>query len=296
MLSALITGASTGIGLESAVLFAQRGYRVYAGARNPAASDGLQRAVAAGLAISPIVLDVDDDRSVQAAVARVGPVDVLVNNAGIGSAGPVELLPLEEVRAMFETNVFGATRMLQAVLPSMRTRRGGAIVNVTSMMGRLTLPCHGYYAATKFALAAISETLAMEVRPFGIRVAIIEPGVILTPIWGKRNPTLPAVTAYDQATSRLARTFGAQMQGGTTPDIVAGAIYLAATEDGPLHVTVGEDAEVMAAAHGRVAPDEWVSIYGEPDEQRFVDRSAALYGVDMLNPPSLRARRKSAGL
>ncbi len=191
MPSALITGTSTGIGLETARLFAQRGYRVYAGARSPAASEGLQRAVAEGLFITPIVLDVDQDDSVHDAVARVGPVDVLVNNAGIGSAGAVELMPMEEIRAIFETNVFGAVRMLQAVLPSMRQRRAGAIVNVTSMMGRITLPCHGFYAATKFALSAISETLAMEVKRLGVRVAIIEPGVILTPIWGKRAPAFP---------------------------------------------------------------------------------------------------------
>src|SRR6202049_1552734 len=178
MLSALITGTSTGIGLETALLFARRGFRVYAGARNPAASEGLQRAVADGLSFTPIALDVDRDESVRQAVAQVGPVDVLVNNAGIASSGAVELIPMEEIRALFETNLFGAVRMMQAVLPSLRERRTGAIVNVTSMIGRITLPCAGYYAATKSAVAALSETLAMEVRPFGIRVANIEPGVI----------------------------------------------------------------------------------------------------------------------
>jgi len=294
MPSALITGTSTGIGLETARLFAQQGYRVYAGARSPAASEGLQRAVAEGLSITPIVLDVDHDDSVRDVVARVGPVDVLVNNAGIGSAGAVELMPMEEVRAIFETNVFGAVRMLQAVLPSMRQRRAGAIVNVTSMMGRITLPCHGFYAATKFALSAISETLAMEVKPLGIRVAIIEPGVILTPIWGKRAPAFPEGHEYGQGRARMSRTFGAQMEGGTTPDVVAEAIYRAATEDGPIHVPVGDDAEILAAARDRATADEWVSIYTEPEEQRFVERATQLFGADILNPPSLRARRKAA--
>ena len=295
MLSALITGASTGIGLETAILFARRGYRVYAGARNPSASEGLQRAVAEGLSISPTVLDVDRDESVRQAMAQVGAVHVLVNNAGIGGAAPVELMPLEEVRFLFETNFFGAVRMMQAVLPSMRERRTGAVINVTSMMGRITLPSHGYYAATKFALVALTETLAMEVRPLGIRVASIEPGVILTPIWSKSTPAASEPAAYGQARARLSRTFGAQMEGGTTPDVVAEAIYRAAIEDGPVSVPVGDDADVLSGARSRTTPDEWVSIYGDPDEQRFVDRFTRLCGTDILNPPSLNARRKATG-
>ncbi len=294
MRSALITGTSTGIGLETALLFARRGYHVYAGARNPVGSAGLQRAVAEGLSLTPIALDVDRDDSVRDAVAQVGTVDVLVNNAGIGLAAAVELMPMDDIRALFETNVFGAVRMLHALLPSMRERRAGTIINVTSMMGRLTLPCHAYYAATKFALSAISETLAMEVKPFGVRVAIIEPGVVLTPIWGKGEVALPEAHEYGQAMARLSRTFGPQMDGGTTPDLVAEAIYRAATEDGPLHVLVGADAEVLADARGRATADEWVSIYTEPDERRFVERATELCRADILSPPSLHARRKAA--
>lgn len=295
MPSALITGATTGIGLETAILFARRGYRVYAGARNPSASEGLQRAVAEGLSISPIALDVDRDESVRQAMAQAGTVDVLVNNAGIGGAAPVELMPLEEIRSLFETNFFGAVRMMQAVLPSLRERRTGAVINVTSMMGRITLPSHGYYAATKFALAALTETLAMEVRPLGIRVASIEPGVILTPIWSKGAPAASEPAGYGQARARLSRTFGAQMEGGTMPDVVAEAIYKAATEDGPVSVPVGDDADVLAGARARTTPEEWVSIYADPDEHRFVDRFTRLCGADILNPPSLNARRKATG-
>ena len=294
MLSALITGTSTGIGLETALLFARRGFRVYAGARNPAASDGLQRAVADGLSLTPIALDVDRDESVRQAVAQVGPVDVLVNNAGIASSAAVELMPMEVIRALFETNVFGVVRMIQAVLPSLRERRAGAIVNVTSIMGRITLPCNGYYAATKFAVAALTEALAIEVRPFGIRVANIEPGVILTPIWAKGEPGVPKVSDYDQGLARASRLFVAQMEGGTSPDVVAEAIYRAANEDGPLHVPVGDDADVVALARARATPDEWVSIYADPDEQRFVDRFTRLCSADILNPPSLNARHRAA--
>jgi NAD(P)-dependent dehydrogenase (short-subunit alcohol dehydrogenase family) len=294
MLSALITGTSTGIGLETALLFARRGYRVYAGARSPAASEGLQRAVGEGLPLTPIALDVDRDESVRQAVAQVGPVDVLVNNAGIAFSAAVELMPMEEIRALFETNVFGAVRMMQAVLPSLRERGAGAIVNVTSISGRITFPCTGYYAATKSAVAVLTETLAMEVRPFGIRVANIQPGVILTPMWGKREPAVPEVSKYGEGLARALSLFSAQMEGGTLPDVVAEAIYRATTEDGPLHVPVGDDADVLAAARARATPDEWISIYAEPDEQRFVDRFTQLCGADILNSPSLNARRKAA--
>ena len=291
MPSALITGTSTGIGLETALLFARRGYRVYAGARNADASEGLQKGLADGLSLRPIALDVDNDVSVLRAVEEVGPVDVLVNNAGIGGAAPVELMPMASIRALFETNFFGAVRMMQAMLPSFRERRTGAIVNITSVMGRITLPSHGYYTATKFALASLTETLAMEVRPLGVRVVSIEPGVILTPIWSKPGAAPPEVPDYSQAWARLMRAFGAQMEGGAPPEIVAEAIFKAATEDGPVHVPVGDDAEVWVRAHAK--PDEWASIFGEPDEQRFVDRFTDLCGADVLNLPSLYARRRT---
>jgi len=295
MALAFITGASTGIGLETAILFARRGCRVCAGARRPAGSTGLQRATDEGLPITPVVLDVDSDESVRAAVARVGSVDVLVNNAGIGSAGAVELMPMAEIRALFETNVFGAARMMQAVLPAMRERRSGVIVNVTSTMARITLPCHGYYAATKCALFALSESLAMEMRPLGIRVAIIEPGVVLTPIWGKRAPEMPPMPEYRQGLDRLMRTFESQMEGGLTPDVVAEAIYGAAIGgDDRIRIPVGEDADVWAAARDRSTTEECVSLYAEPDDTRFAIRAEQMFGVDTLASPSLHARRSTA--
>src|ERR1700684_1750406 len=132
MKTALVTGTSTGIGLEIALHFAREGYQVYAGARRP-------EMVEKHANIVPVRLDVDDHESVRACVASVGPVDVLVNNAGIGIAGTVEMVPMDKIRAMFETNFFGAVRMMQAVLPGMRERRSGTVVNITSLMGRLTL-------------------------------------------------------------------------------------------------------------------------------------------------------------
>ena len=290
MPTALITGTSTGIGKETALHFASQGYRVFAGARNPAAVEPHPNIV-------PVKLDVDQDESVREAVDHVrreaGAIDVLVNNAGVGFAGAVEHAPLEKVREMFETNFYGAVRMMQAALPGMRERRSGTIVNVTSVMGHLTLGCHAFYAASKFALAAVSESLAVEVRPFGVRVVIIEPGVILTPIWNKAELLMPEGHPYGFAMGRLWRLFEAQMAGGTLPDAVARAIYDAVHTDTPrLRHAVGADAEVMVAARDRLSAAEWADLQSEPDEEKFVARAKEVFGVDLYNAPSLNARRK----
>jgi NAD(P)-dependent dehydrogenase (short-subunit alcohol dehydrogenase family) len=292
MPTALITGTSTGIGLETALHFARQGYRVFAGARQPEVVERHPNIV-------PVALDVDQDESVRACVAGVlseaGAIDVLVNNAGIGISGAVELIPLEKVRRVFETNFFGAVRMMQAVLPSMRTRRSGTVVNVTSMMGHVTLGCHGFYSATKFALAAVSESLAMEIKPFGVKVAIIEPGVILTPIWHKGVPLMPEDHPYQQAMGRLRRLFQAQKDGGTTPDAVARAIYQAVEEGASkLRYPVSADAEAIAAARDRMTAAEWAALFTEDDDQEFLAGAEKAFGADLYNPPSLNAR-KSAG-
>jgi NAD(P)-dependent dehydrogenase (short-subunit alcohol dehydrogenase family) len=287
MQTALITGTSTGIGLETALHFARNGYRVFAGARKLEVVERLAN-------IIPVKLDVDQDASVRECVAevlRAGAIDVLVNNAGVGIAGAVELVPLDRARAMFETNFWGAVRMMQAVLPHMRARRSGTIVNVTSLMGHVTLPCHGFYAASKYALSAVSETLAIEARTLGIKVAIIEPGVILTPIWSKAEALMPENHPYQQGMGRLWRLFNAQLEGGTLPGVVARAIYDSVQEGGTkLRYPVGLDAETVAAVRDRMTAGEWASLMIEEDEDKFVAKAEAAFGVDLYNPPSLNAR------
>ena len=185
---ALVTGTSTGIGFATALHLARHGHRVVATMRDLAKASPLQDAARAeGLPLVVRELDVtlpdSIERAVAATLAGEGPIDVLVNNAGIGGATPLELTPEAEHRAMFETNYWGAIRMIQAVLPSMRERRAGCIVNVTSIAGRIATPNQIAYSASKHALAAASEALAHEVHAFGIRVAIIEPGVVQTAIF-----------------------------------------------------------------------------------------------------------------
>jgi NAD(P)-dependent dehydrogenase (short-subunit alcohol dehydrogenase family) len=175
----LVTGCSSGIGRATAELLAARGWRTYATARN---LDSIAELEASGCKLLP--LDVCDEQSMRSAVAAVeeaeGAVGALVNNAGYSQSGAVEDVPIELVRRQFETNVFGLVRMCQLVLPGMRRQRAGRIVNVSSMGGRLTFPGGGFYHGTKHAVEAISDALRFEVRGFGVRVIVVEPGLIKT--------------------------------------------------------------------------------------------------------------------
>jgi short-subunit dehydrogenase len=187
----LITGCSSGIGKAMATMLVRAGHTVYATARRPETLAGLEAAGARTLA-----LDVTSEESMVAAVKAVeaehGSVGTLVNNAGYGEYGPIEETDLERVRTMFETNVFGLSRLTQLVLPGMRRAGHGRIVNVSSMGGRIVFPVGGYYHASKYAVEAISDALRVEVRPFGIDVVVIEPGLIRTGFESRVNEGIAA--------------------------------------------------------------------------------------------------------
>ncbi|MET9273984.1 oxidoreductase [Kribbella sp. NPDC003557] len=192
--TALVTGASSGIGEATALELAQAGYTVYAAARRV---ERMAHLTSSG--IRPIPMDVTDDASMQAGVEKIlaetGRLDVLVNNAGYGSYGALEDVPLDEARYQFEVNVFGAARLIQLVLPQLRAQRSGTIVNITSMGGRIHTPLGAWYHATKFALEAISDCLRLELKPFGIDVVVIEPGGIRTEWAGIAAGKLRAVSS-----------------------------------------------------------------------------------------------------
>src|SRR4051812_16090172 len=178
----LITGTSKGIGFESALAFARAGHTVLATMRDPARSPQLAEIAARErLPISISAMDVDSDESVCEAFKDVhhahGPIDVLVNNAGVERTGSVEELPLSEFRAVMETNYFGAIRCIQAVVPHMRQRNSGCIINISSVAGRISSPPLTPYMASKWALEALSEGLAGEMKMFNVRVALVEPGI-----------------------------------------------------------------------------------------------------------------------
>ncbi|HEX6251373.1 MAG TPA: SDR family oxidoreductase [Gemmatimonadaceae bacterium] len=196
----VVTGASSGIGEACVLRLAGLGYRVFAGVRSDAAADRLSDA-APGL-ITPVRLDVSDAASIRAAAELIASatgsagVDGLVNNAGIAVAAPLEFLPLDALREQLEVNVIGQVAVTQALLPSLRAARG-RIVNMGSISGRVALPFVGPYTASKFALEALTDSLRVELRPWGIHVAIVEPGVIATPIW-KRS-----LTAFDAMLEKM---------------------------------------------------------------------------------------------
>ena len=220
MATALVTGTSSGIELATAVALARAGHVVAATMRNlERAADLRKIAAEEQLAIDIEALDVGNDASVREAfaaiAARHGPIDILVNNAGIPGGGAIEETPVESFREVMETNYFGALRCIKEVVPGMRKRRRGTIVNVTSVAGRNASAPLASYAASKWALEALSECLAQEMRAFNVRVAIVEPGVIATAIFGKGQPQ-PPDSPYPQG-RRLGGLFAAALANPTRP-------------------------------------------------------------------------------
>lgn len=268
----LVTGSSTGIGLATAVTLGRAGHTVYATMRNPAAGAGEIRAIAGAesLKIAVLAMDVDDDASVRGGVAealeRSGRIDALVNNAGVATSGSVEELPLSEFRRTMETNFFGALRCIKAVVPGMRERRSGCIVNVTSVAGRFASAPQAAYAASKWALEAASEVLAQEMKAFGVRVAIVEPGVIATPIFGK-GPRPPERSHYPHA-RRLAALFAASLKNPVSPYVVGEAIRgIVESGSWQLRYPVGPDAAPLLAWRAAMSDEQWVDSAAVTDAE-----------------------------
>jgi NAD(P)-dependent dehydrogenase (short-subunit alcohol dehydrogenase family) len=236
----IVTGAGSGVGKATSVLLAKRGHEVIATARDCRSLEGLE--VAARLH-----LDVTDAASVEEIRRELGFVDALVNNAAISFDGPIEHVSMEHVQEMFETNVFGPVRMIQAFVPAMRDRGSGVVVNVSSVAGRVAQPLDGYYSATKHALEAISEALYVELSHFGVRVVIVEPGFIAPGMKARGPADAPAYLELEAQLAQLASRM--QTSGRPGPDIVANAIADAIEGDGgPLRRPVGEDAELILSA------------------------------------------------
>ncbi|MEO6029644.1 MAG: SDR family oxidoreductase [Candidatus Binatia bacterium] len=288
MESAVVTGTSTGIGFTTSLTLARRGYRVFAGMRDPKKAGPLRDAAAAEkLPLEILALDVtmaDSVASAFATVAAAGPVDVLVNNAGIGGASPLELTPEDEHRRMFETNYFGAVRCIQAVLPSMRERRRGTIVNITSMAGRWATPNQIPYSASKWALECLGEALAHEVRRFGVRVVNIEPGVIMTNIFeNSAEATRYAKTSpYHQVMRRNGKVFAAGFRAGAQPELVADTILTAITSpDYKLRWPVGPDAEGFMRGRPKISDEDWVAMGDDLSDAEYNERFFDYFGIKL---------------
>jgi short-subunit dehydrogenase len=259
----LITGCSTGIGRAAAIELTKRGHDVIATARKVETLDDLD--VAARLP-----LDVTDDSSVAAAIAGAGEVDVLVNNAGFGVVGPVEMVPLAEGQRQMETNFFGTVRMIQAVLPGMRARGSGTIVNVSSIAGRVAPPLDGFYGGSKFAVEGMSEALHYEVQHFGIHVRIVEPGVFATGFADNAATYGTDAAPYDELERQWEAARGKLIGDGDTPgpEGVAAVIAEAIESDKRrLRWPVGDDAEMVVAARSSM------------DDEAFEDSMRGVLGL-----------------
>jgi len=286
--NAVVTGTNSGIGLSTSIGLAQAGYNVFAGMRNTAkADDLLSAASAAGVEVTVLQLDVADDNSVQAAFSKVretGPVDLLVNNAGVGGSTPLEIVPMEEHKQMFDVNYFGTVRCIQAVLPEMRERNSGTIVNVSSVEGILAVPDQAAYSATKWAVECMSEALAHEVKRFGVRVVIIEPGVIMTKIFENSAPATryDKTSPYKDIMRRNGKMFVAGFKQGTPPEEVAKVILEASeTADYKLRWPVGPDAHSMIAGRAKMTDEEWVDMGDDLSDQEYNELFAARFNIDL---------------
>lgn len=243
MARVLITGCSTGIGRATAVELDRRGHEVVATARRPESIEDLD--VAARLRV-----DVTDEASILDAMTAAGELDVVVNNAGWEVAGPVERVPLVDVRRMFEVNYFGVIRMVQAVVPRMRERGHGVIVNVSSVAGLVAGPLNGFYSGTKHAVEALSDAMHYELSHFGIRTVLIEPGEITTAFQASTLHCGEETPPYDELRRAWDAGYPSLVPGAPPgPELVAGAIADAIDDpSSPRRIPVGEDADMVVAA------------------------------------------------
>ena len=272
MKTVLITGTSKGIGLETALTFGRAGYKVFATMRNPeAASDMKQKIKNESLDITISKMDVDSDSSVKqcmdAVIQKHGSLDVLVNNAGIERHGSIEEMSMDDFQAIINTNYLGVLRCTKAVLPQMRKNKEGCIINVASVAGHIANSPLGGYAASKHALEAISEALAQEVKPFNVKVAIIEPGIINTQM--ASDITVNDESIYPHS-KRFAGLFTASLKTPTPPSLVADKIFeVAENNNWKLRHPVGPDAEPFIAWRASMSDEQWVDWNAANDEEWY---------------------------
>ena len=282
----LITGSNSGIGRATAIHLAARGYQVFAGMRDVGkAKKLLEGAEAAGGEVHPLALDVNDDASVEQAMGEIsskaGGVDVLVNNAGIGYNAAVEDVDIAEAHAVMETNFWGVIRCTQAVLPGMREQGSGHVVNISSIAGRIAALGQVVYSASKWAVEALSENLAQEVAPFGIRVSIIEPGVTRTAILPK-NVGHPEPTEYLAAYRRMLQFYAKGIHANTAADVVAEVILGALENPEPqLRYPCAWGGEELSEGRARLSDEEWVNLGRCKTDEEYYAAFRACFGLDI---------------
>jgi NAD(P)-dependent dehydrogenase (short-subunit alcohol dehydrogenase family) len=267
---AIVTGSATGIGYETAIHLAKNGFLTYASMRNLPKADQITKiAKSENLPLRVIQLDVTDDISITKAIDTVinesGKIDVLVNNAGYGLIGSIEDMSIEELKAQYETNVFGVFRVTKAVLPHMRKQHGGSIINISSIAGRIALPLYSAYVSTKFAIEGLSESMAYELEPFGIKVAIIEPGAIKTSF---RREEAAKGSSEDSPYSSImqspSKIIEEMLKHRLYPEEVARTVIQAIENPKPkLRYIVGKDAEELLELRRKSTDEKLFWIVGQ---------------------------------
>src|SRR5215217_8244561 len=266
---AVVTGSSSGIGFETSLMLARNGFQTYATMRNLAKSENIKSiATKENLPIYIEQLDVTDNKSVtnaiQAIVSKANSIDVLVNNAGYALTGAFEDLAIEEIKAQYETNLFGLIRTTQTVLPIMRKQKSGTIVNISSGAGRFGYAGGSAYISTKFAVEGLCESMAYELEPFGIKVILVEPGVIKTNFANgiviakkSQNPNSP----YSQIMQKMSTSFEHMLENASSPDLVAKVVLQAVTSENPsLRYLAGKDVEMWVEAKRNMSDDEFYKM------------------------------------
>lgn len=285
---AVVTGTSTGIGFTTSLHLARNGYQVFAGMRNTAKGQALVDAARAeSLPVTVLQMDVTDAASLAAAFATIhqaGHVSLLVNNAGIGGATPLELTPEEEHRQIFETNYFGTINCIQAVLPSMRERGAGDIVNISSIVGIMATPNQIAYSASKWAVEGATEALAHEVYRFGIRVYCVEPGVVATSIFDNSA----SATRYDKTSPyqpimrRNGKLYAAGFLAPAVPQQVADAVLTAITQPTyQFRWPVGKDADGICNGRPKITAEQWIAMGDNLTDTEYNERFKEYFGVQL---------------
>ncbi len=287
--TAVVTGVNSGIGRATTLAFAQAGYRVFGTVRGLAKADKLlAKAVSINVAdrIHLVEMDVADSASVTEGFAKIyeatDEVDVLVNNAGVGGNAVTEECPIDTYTEVFNINHNGSVRCIQAVLPQMRKRGSGAIVNVSSVVGKITAIAQSPYYVSKWAVEGMSEGLAHEVAPFGIRVAIVEPGITRSSIFAKNIDAPNQTGAYDAHYRRLFAFYAAGITNATPAEEAAATIFEAATTSTPRlrwHCSWG--ATELLAARAAMSDEEWVSFGRHLDDEAYYDEFATRFNLDI---------------
>jgi len=288
MTISVVTGANSGIGRATAIHLAQQGHTVYGTVRSIDKAAKLQAMSAdAGVEVNLVELDVADDTSVRDGFARIheatdGVVDVLVNNAGIGGNAVAEECQPSTYLDVMNVNLCGAVRCLQQVLPGMRARRSGAIVNITSVAGRVAAIAQSPYVASKWAFEGLSEGLAQELAPFGIRVAIIEPGVTKSAIFAKNVDAPHQTGAYDAHYRRLFQFYATGYGRATDPFEVARLIHHAVTTDSPqLRYPVSWGGPELIEGRQAMTDEQWIALGSHDDDADYYAAFNSAFGLDI---------------